>query len=321
MIRRFVDFALNNRLLVLAFAILLFAWGVISFKNLPVEAYPDVANNYVQVITQWPGRAAEEVEQQVTIPIEVQMNGLPQLASLRAWSLAGLSTINLTFDDGSNNDLNRQKVLEKLSQVNLPNGLQPSLGSDYSPVGQIYFFTLTSTNPNYDVMELKTLQDWVITKQLKSVPDVIDVSIFGGATREYQVQVDPNKLISYGLTIGQVEQALSNNNVNAGGGFIERGEQVINVRAVGLVQSTDDIGAVVLKTQNGIPVRVRDIAAVHQGPKVRLGQLGKTTHEHPGKVVDDPDVVSGIVLLRKGADADNVLTALHEKVDFLNNHF
>src|SRR5579864_7531711 len=320
-IQKSVDFALRNRFLVLCAGILLLIAGAISFKNLPVEAYPDVANKYVQVITQWPGRAAEEVEQQVTIPIEVQMNGLPQLASLRSWSLAGLSTINLTFEDGSSNDLNRQKVLEKLSQVTLPNGLQPTLGSDYSPVGQIYFFTLRSTNPNYDVMELKALQDWVITKQLKSVPDVIDVSIFGGATREYQVQVDPNKLISYGLSIGQVEQALSNNNVNAGGGFIERGEQVINVRAVGLVESTDDIGAVVLKTQNGIPVRVRDIATVQQGPKVRLGQLGKAVHEVPGKVVDDPDVVSGIVLLRKGADADNVLAALHEKVDFLNNHF
>lgn len=321
MIQKSVDFALRNRFLVLCAGILLLIWGAISFKSLPVEAYPDVANNYVQVITQWPGRAAEEVEQQVTIPIEVQMNGLPQLVSLRSWSLAGLSSINLTFDDGSSNDLNRQKVLEKLSQVNLPNGLQPTLGADYSPVGQIYFFTLQSANPNYDVMELKTLQDWVIVKQLKSVPDVVEVSVFGGATREYQVQVDPNRLISYGITIGQVEQALSNNNVNAGGSFIERGEQAINVRAVGLVQSTEDIGAIVLKTQNGIPVRVRDIAAVQQGPKIRLGQLGKAVHDQPGTVVDDPDVVSGVVLLRKGADADRVLTALHEKVDFLNDHF
>ena len=321
MIQKSVDFALRNRFLVLCAGILLLIWGAISFKNLPVEAYPDVANNYVQVITQWPGRAAEEVEQQVTIPIEVQMNGLPQLVSLRSWSLAGLSSINLTFDDGSNNDLNRQKVLEKLSQVNLPNGLQPTLGADFSPVGQIYFYTLSSSNPNYDVMELKTLQDWVIVKQLKSVPDVVDVSVFGGATREYQVQVDPNKLISYGLSIGQVEQALTNNNVNAGGSFIERGEQAINVRAVGLVQSTEEIGQIVLKTQNGIPVRVRDVAHIEQGPKIRLGQMGKAIHDEPGKVFDDPDVVSGIVLLRKGADGDNVLTALHEKIDFLNAHF
>ena len=321
MIQKSVAFALRNRFLVLCAGILALIWGAISFKQLPVEAYPDVANSYVQVITQWPGRAAEEVEQQVTIPIEVQMNGLPQLVSLRSWSLAGLSSINLTFEDGSNNDLNRQKVLEKLAQVVLPSGLQPSLGADYSPVGQIYFFTLTSTNPNYDVMALKALQDWVIVKLLKSVPDVVDVSIFGGATREYQVQVDPNKLIAYGLGIGQVETALTNNNINAGGSFIERGEQAINVRAVGLVQSTADIAAIVLKTQNGIPVRVRDIGDVRQGPKIRLGQMGKADHSNIAKVVDDPDVVSGIVLLRKGADADNVLTALHEKVEFLNNHF
>jgi cobalt-zinc-cadmium resistance protein CzcA len=320
-IQKSVTFALQNRFLVLCVGILLLVWGAISFKQLPVEAYPDVANNYVQVITQWPGRAAEEVEQQVTIPIEVQMNGLPQLMSLRSWSLAGLSTINLTFDDGSNNDLNRQKVLEKLAQVTLPGGLQPTLGADYSPVGQIYFYTLKSTNPDYDVMALKSLEDWVIERELKSVPDVVDVSTFGGATREYQVQVDPNRLISYGLSIGQVEAALTNNNINAGGSFIERGEQAINVRAVGLVQTTDDIAAIVLKTQNGIPVRVRDIGDVRQGPKIRLGQLGKADHADPAKVVDDPDVVSGIVLLRKGSDADSVLTNLHEKVDFLNHHF
>ena len=321
MIQKSVDFALRNRFLVLAVGILLLIWGAISFKSLPVEAYPDVANNYVQVITQWPGRAAEEVEQQVSIPIEAQMNGLPDLTALRSVSLFGLSSVMMVFDDGSSNDLNRQKVLEKLSQVNLPNGLQPTIGPDYSPVGQIYFFTLQSTNPSYDVMGLKTLQDWVLTKQLKSVPDVIDVAVFGGTTREYQVNVDPASLIAYGLSISQVEQALANNNINAGGSFIERGEQAINVRAVGLVENTNDMGATVLKTQGGIPVRVRDIGRVEQGPKIRLGQVGKAMHSEPGKVIDNPDVVSGIVLLRKGADADNVLVALHEKVDFLNHNF
>src|SRR5215469_1498008 len=155
MIRRLVDFALGNRLLVLALAILLFAWGVVSFRNLPIEAYPDVANNYVQVITQWPGRAAEEVEQQVTIPLEIVMNGLPHLAHLRSVSLFGLSSLMLIFDDQSDNDWNRQKVLERLAQVSLPTGLQPQIGTDFSPVGQILFYTLHSTNPNYDVMELK----------------------------------------------------------------------------------------------------------------------------------------------------------------------
>ncbi len=321
MIQASVDFALRNRFLVLCVGIVLLIWGAFSFRELPVEAYPDVANNYVQVITQWPGRAAEEVEQQVSIPIEAQMNGLPQLTALRSVSLFGLSSVMMVFDDGSNNDLNRQKVLEKLSQVNLPNGLQPTIGPDYSPVGQIYFFTLESTNPSYDVMNLKSLQDWVLTKQLKSVPDVIDVAVFGGTTREYQVNVDPNKLIAYGLNIGQVEQALANNNTNAGGSFIERGEQAINVRAVGLVENSHDMGDIVLKSQGGIPVRVRDIGMPEQGPKIRLGQVGKAVHTEPGKVIDNPDVVSGIVLLRKGAAAQNVLAALHEKVDFLNHHF
>src|ERR1700685_833581 len=197
--RKAVELALNNRFMVIALGVLLLVWGGISFHNLPVEAYPDVANNYVQIITQWPGRAAEEVEQQVTIPIEVQMNGLPHLQHLRSASLFGLSSVMLIFDDESENDWNRAKVLERLSQVTLPAGAQPQMGADWSPVGQIYFYTLHSTNPQYDVMELKSLEDWTIEKQFKSVPDVVDVASFGGPTREYQVRVDPNQLIAYGL--------------------------------------------------------------------------------------------------------------------------
>src|SRR5271168_3394999 len=275
MIRAIVDFALDNRFIVLALAVLLLIWGAISFHNLPVEAYPDVANNYVQIITQWPGRAAEEVEKQVTIPIEIQMNGLPHLAHLRSVSLFGLSSVMLIFDDSSDNDWNRAKVLERLEQVTLPNGLQPQMGTDWSPVGQIYWYTLKSTNPKYDLMELKALEDWTLEKQFKSVPGVVDVSSFGGITREYQVKGDPDKLVSYGLNIGQVETALANNNVNAGGSFVESGLQQINVRAVGLFTSVQDIAATLVKVQNGTPVRVQDIATVTQAPKVRLGQIGK----------------------------------------------
>src|SRR5262249_7293689 len=198
MIRSLIDFSLNNRFIVMAMGAVLLIWGAISFHNLPVEAYPDVANNYVQIITQWPGRAAEEVEQQVTIPIEIQMNGIPHLQHLRSNSLFGLSSLMLIFDDDSDNDWNRAKVLERLSQVNLPNGLQPQMGTDYSPVGQIYWYTLRSTNPRYDLMELKSLEDWTLEKEFKSVPDVVDVVSFGGVTREYQVRLDPNKLVSYG---------------------------------------------------------------------------------------------------------------------------
>jgi len=318
MIRYLVDFALREKFLVLSLGVMLLIWGVISFHRLPVEAYPDVADNYVNVITQWPGRAAEEVERQVTVPLELQMNGLPHLTHLRSTSLFGISSVTIIFDDDSNDFENRQQVLERLSLVNLPPGLSPQIGPDYSPVGQIYFYTLQSTDPRYDIMALKSLQDWVVLKQLKAVPDVADVDIFGGMTREYQVQVVPNKLIGYGLNIAQVEQALAANNVNAGGSFIERGQQAFNVRAVGLMQTADDVGATVLKAQNGTAVRVRDIAVVSQGEKIRLGKLGKALHRVDGKVIDDEDVVEGIVLLRKGADAEKALEALHQKVNFVN---
>jgi heavy metal efflux system protein len=319
MIQSLIKYALNNRFIILALAMLLLVWGAISFHNLPVEAYPDVANNYVQIITQWPGRAAEEVEQQVTIPIEIQVNGIPHLQHLRSASLFGLSSVMLIFDDESENDWNRQKVLERLSQVTLPNGLQPQMGSDWSPVGQIYWYTLKSTNPKYDLMELKSIEDWVLEKQFKSVPNVVDVSSFGGTTREYQVRIDPNKLVAYGLSIGQVEQQLANNNTNAGGGFVESGLQQINVREVGLLKTTQDIGQTVLKAQNGAAIRVKDIAEITQAPKIRLGQIGKAIHRNDGRVVDDDDVVEGIVLLRKGANADVTLEAIHQKVDELNN--
>jgi cobalt-zinc-cadmium resistance protein CzcA len=318
MIRAIVDFALNNRFVVLSAALLLFIWGMISFHNLPVEAYPDVANTWVQIITQWPGRAAEEVEQQVTIPIEIQMNGIPHLQHVRSASLAGLSVVNLIFDDDSDNDWDRQKALERLSQVTLPPGVSGGIGPDFSPIGSVYWYTLKSTNPSYDLMELKSLQDWVVTKYIRSVPDVVDDSSFGGITREYQIRLDPDKLVSYGLSLAQVEQQLTNANSNAGGSFIEQGSQQINVRAVGLVTDIRDIEKTVLKTQNGTPLRVKDIAVVTQGPKIRLGRIGKALHRADGVVEDDNDVVEGIIFLRKGADTATMLEALHTMVNRLN---
>src|ERR1700744_3568494 len=296
--RKAVELALNNRFMVIALGVLLLVWGGISFHNLPVEAYPDVANNYVSIITQWPGRAAEEVEQQVTIPIEVQMNGIPHLQHLRSVSLFGLSSVMLIFDDESQNDWNRAKVLERLSQVTLPNGLQPQMGADWSPVGQIFWYTLRSTNPKYDLMDLKSLEDWQLEKQFKSVPNVVDVSSFGGITREYQVRLDPDALGAHGLSLSTVEQQLTNNNANAGGSFVESGLQQINVRVVGLFTSIEDIENTPIATKNGTVLRVKEIATVTQGPRIRLGQIGKAIHRSDGKVVDDPDVVEGIVLLR-----------------------
>jgi cobalt-zinc-cadmium resistance protein CzcA len=279
-----------------------------------------VADNYVEVITQWPGISAEQIEQQVTIPLEVAMNGIPQVVHLRSFSLFGLSDLKLIFDDDSDNNWNRERVLERLSQVTLPTGVVPQMGTDWSPVGQIYFFTLRSTNPAYDAMELKSIEDWVIEKNFKAVPDIVDVSSFGGPTREYQVRVDPNKLVAYGLSLAQVEQQLTNNNTNAGGSFIQEGLQQINVRSVGLIDRSLDIAQTVIFTKNGTPLRVKDIAMVSQGPKIRLGQFARAIHREDGKIIDNDDVVSGIVLLRKGAAADTALQGIHKKVEELNDH-
>jgi cobalt-zinc-cadmium resistance protein CzcA len=320
MIRRVVDFALSNRLLVLGFALLLFAGGIVAFRHLPIEAYPDVADNYVEVITQWPGISAEQIEQQVTIPLEIVMNGIPHIVHLRSFSLFGLSDLKLIFDDESDNDWNRERVLERLSQVTLPPGVVPQMGTDWSPVGQIYFFTLHSSNPAYDPMELKSIEDWVIEKNFKSVKDIVDVASFGGPTREYQVRVDPNKLVAYGLNLAQVEQQLTNNNVNAGGSFIQEGLQQINVNSVGLVDRSQDIAETVIIAKNGTPIRMKDIAVISQGPKIRLGQFAKAIHHQDGKIIDNDDAVAGIVLLRKGAAADTALQAVHEKVQELNEH-
>jgi cobalt-zinc-cadmium resistance protein CzcA len=319
MIRGLVDFALENRFMVLAAALLLFGWGAISFHQLPIEAYPDVADNYVEIITQWPGISAEQIEQQVTIPLEIVMNGIPHVVHLRSFSLFGLSDLKLIFDDEEENAWNRERVLERLSQVTLPAGVVPQMGTDWSPVGQIYFFTLKSTNPQYDVMDLKSIEDWTVEKNFKSIPDIVDVASFGGPTREYQVRLDPTKLISYGLSIAQVEQQLTNNNTNAGGSFIESGQQQINIREVGLVRNVRDIENTVLTAKNGAPLRMKDIAVVAQGPKIRLGQFARAIHREDGKVIDNDDVVSGIVLLRKGADADTALAGIHAKVQELND--
>jgi cobalt-zinc-cadmium resistance protein CzcA len=319
MIRALIDFALKSRWLVLSGAVVLTVWGVISFRALPIEAYPDVANNYVQVITQWPGRSAEEIERQVTVPVEIQMAGIPHLTHLRSTTLAGLSSLMLVFDDDSTSDVNREHVLERLSMVSLPANLVPQMGTDWSPVGQIYWYTIESSNPSYDVMEDKSLEDWLLEKSFKGVKGVVDVSSFGGPTKEYQIKLDPEKLVSYGLSISQVEQQIANNNTNAGGSFIEQGAQQINVQSSGLYTSIQDIEDTAVKAQNGASVSIKDIATVTQGAKIRLGQIGKATHRADGSIVDNPDTVEGIVLLQKGADSDPVLEGIHQEVDKLND--
>ena len=318
MIRKLVDFALRNRLLILAIALLLFVWGAISFHNLPVDAYPDVADNYVNIITQWPGHSAEDIEKQITVPTEIQMAGLPEMKNLRSFSLAGISSLIMNFNDESDNNWNRERVLERLSMVTLPAGLVPQLQTDWSPAGQIYWYTVDSKNPNFDVMEQKSLEDWTLEKQFKSVPGIVDVASFGGLTKEYQIRLDPDKLVSYGLSIAQVEQQLSNNNTNAGGSFIVAGAQQINVQAVGLFANVQQIENTVVKTQSGTALRIKDIAVVDQGPKIRLGQISKTYRAEDGKLIDNPDVVEGALLLQKGSDADPALKGVEAKVIELN---
>src|SRR5271155_2887039 len=318
MIRALVDFALNNKILVLAIGILLTVWGAFSFHALPVEAYPDIADNYVTIITQWPGRSAEEVEQQVTIPIEIAVNGIPRLSVMRSESIFGLSLITLIFDDQSVNDWNRQKVLERLTLVTTPQGVVPQIGTDWSLTGQIYWYTIRSTNPQYDLMDMRSIEDWVLLKEFKSVPNVVDVSDFGGTAREYQVRVDPSKLTSYGLSIGQVEQQLANNNINAGGSFIEIGMQQVNVRALGLVRNSQDIEQTVLTNKAGTPIRIKDIADVGWGPRIRLGHMARATHRPDGVIVDENDVIQGGVLMLKGAEEGPTLEGIHAKVEELN---
>ena len=320
MIRNLVDFALNNRYVVLAIGLLLLGWGAVSFHNMPVEAYPDIADNYVNVISQWPGHSAEEMEQQVSVPVEIQVFGIPHLTTVRSESIFGLSLVTLIFDDSSVNDWNRQKVLERLTQVSVPAGVQPQIGTDWSMTGQIYWYTIRSTNPAYDLMNLRSIEDWTLYKEFRKVPNVVDVSDFGGTAREYQVRVDPNKLITYGLSISQVEQQLAINNMNAGGSFVEEGSQQLNVRALGLFRNVQDIENTVLTTSNGAPVRVKDIAVVEWGPRIRLGHMARADHRLDGVIVDEPDVIQGGVLMRKGAEEGPTLEGIHKKVDELNNH-
>jgi heavy metal efflux system protein len=249
------------------------------------------------------------------------MNGIPKRTHIRSESLFGLSFIIIIFDDGSDNDWNRQKVTEKMAEADLPAGVQPSMGTDWSTTGQIYWYVLKSTNPKIDLMDLRSIEDFVVEKEIKSVPDIVDVSPFGGIHREYQVRVDPNKLVSYGLSIGQLEQQLSNNNINAGGNFIETGLQQMNVRAIGLFQSVKDIEQTVLTTKSGTPLRVKDIAEVAQGPKVRLGHEGRAIRREDGVIVDNDDVIFSQVMMRKGADSGPTLdgpNGLHAKVKQLN---
>ena len=307
MIHRVVQAALRQRFLVLIFVAAIAVWGAISFRRMPVDAYPDLSPPMVELITQWPGHAAEEMERLVTLPLEVEMNGVPHLVVMRSISLYGLSDIRLTFEEDTDDYFARQVVFERLADVTLPTGVTPSLAPLFSPSGLIYRYVIES--PDRTPQELKTIQDWVLERAYKSVPGVADDSGFGGTVMQYQVLLDPARIYSYHMTVPQVIQALANNNGNTGGGFYSQGGQFYYVRGVGLVRDTQDISNIVVGSNRGTPVRVGDIGRVVIGNAPRLGQFGFQKKD---------DAVEGVILMRRGEQAQNVLKGVEDKTEQIN---
>jgi cobalt-zinc-cadmium resistance protein CzcA len=322
MIYRIVEFALKQRLVILVAALVLVGLGINALNNLPIEAYPDVADTWVQIITQWPGHAGEEVERQITVPTERVMNGVPKQTAIRSTSIAGLSVVTLIFDDGTDSYFARQQVLERLGQIDLPDGVTPALGPLASPVGEILRYRLVNCaqtrapecrGDDFDVApqslnDMKDLEEWVVERELLATPGVADVTSFGGTVKQFQVLVDPSKLAARSLGLADVETALTNANGNAGGGVIAYGPESLNVRGIGLLKP-EQIESVAIATHDGTAIRVRDVASVQIGYQPRLGRVS---------VNGDTDVVAATVLLRKGEQAQTVLEHVHATIDDLN---
>jgi cobalt-zinc-cadmium resistance protein CzcA len=313
MIHRIVQFALQQRFLVMMVTVLIIIAGAVSFQRMPVDAYPDLSPPMVELITQWPGHAAEEVERLTTLPLELAMNGSPHLKVMRSISLYGLSSVRLTFDEGVDPYFARQVVFERLSDAQLPQGVTPSMSPLFSPSGLVYRYVIES--PDRTPQELHTYEDWIIERAYKSVPGVADDSGFGGPTMQYQVLLDPVKLYNFHLPVVQVINALSANNSNTGGGFYTQGGQFYYVRGLGLVKSTDDIGEVVVGSGNGVPIRIKDIGHVEIGHAPRLGIFGFQDKE---KKIDD--AVEGVILMRRGEQTQNVLAGVEKKTAELNRN-
>ncbi|MEO8657181.1 MAG: CusA/CzcA family heavy metal efflux RND transporter [Bryobacteraceae bacterium] len=309
MIANLVSFALRQRFLIVMAAVALMIYGAISFQKLPIDAYPDLSPPHVSIITQWPGHAAEEVERLVTIPLEIEMNGIPQLDSLRSVSLYGLSSVQMNFEYGANPYFVREQAFERVGDASIPSGLQPSLSPLFSPSGLIYRYVLQSADRS--PQDLKILEDWVVERRYRSIQGVADDSGFGGTTMQYQVLLDPNKLFAYGLSVPQVTQQLSNNNANAGGGFYSQGGQFYYIRGLGLVRDTVDIGNIVLQQKGGIPVYVKDVAKVEIGHAPRLGQFGYMKQD---------EAVEGVILMRVGEQAQVILRRVESMTKELNEH-
>ena len=316
MMGKITFYALRHRAIVLALLTLFIIAGINAFRQLPVEAYPDVTNVSFQVITLFPGHAAEEVERLVTIPIENEMNGIPHRTSIRSVSQFGLSQVTLVFEDGTDNEFVRNQALQHLGVVSLPPGAQANLSPNATPVGEIFRYTLQAPK-GYPKVELKALEDWVVERQFRTVPGVVDVNGFGGPTKQYQVLIEPMKLKSYGVTLNQVFEALANGNRNAGGSYIEHGPELYIVRGLGFVQSLDDIRNIAVATRNGTPIKISDLGTVQVGERLRLGRVGRGL---PGDG-DEDDAVEGIVILRRGENALAVLKRVRAKADEINRNY
>ncbi|HEX3704398.1 MAG TPA: efflux RND transporter permease subunit, partial [Vicinamibacterales bacterium] len=307
MINRLVSFALSQRFIVIVAMVCLAIWGILSFQNLPIDAYPDLSPPNVQIVTQWPGHAAEEVERLITIPLEVEMNGIPRLDALRSISLYGLSSVTMNFLYGTDPYFAREQAFERLADAEMPSGVTPGMSPLFSPSGLIYRYVLQS--PDRSAQELKILEDWVLERRYRAIQGVADDSSLGGETMQYQVQINPNLLASYGVSVPQIVQQLSGNNANAGGGFYSQGGQFYYVRGLGQVKSLQDIGNIVIASHAGIPVSVRDIGNVAIGHAPRLGQFGYMKQD---------DAVEGVILMRVGEQAQVILKKVRELTDTLN---
>src|ERR1700761_2475781 len=320
LLRGIIAFSLKNRYFIFFCTIILLVSGIITFKNMPIEAFPDVTNTEISIITQWPGRSAEEIEKFVWIPVEIAMNPVQQKISLRSTSIFGLSYVKLIFDDGVVDKDARAQVNALLQSVTLPENIQPQVQPPTGPTGEIFRYTLKSTIR--DDRELKTMQDWVIDRQLRSVPSVGDIVSFGGRVKTYEIQVDPGKLTNLGITPLDVFNAVGKSNINIGGDFIVRNNQAYVVRGIGLLNDIGEINNIIVTTNNDIPVLVKDVANVTISNVPRLGRVGRADAVDSAgyrTIVDQDDVVEAIVVMRKGENPTQVVQAVKKKIEKLNS--